>query len=88
MFLDFLERLEQDLQLSCWKNFDLKLAWTCNFEENDFPFWAGENYRSLPFWETFCLTSNPSILIFEMLDEACIYMNEAFPTISHLQIPD
>ena len=59
VFLDFLERQEQDLQLSCWTNFDLKLSWTCNFEENDFPFWAGENYRSLPFWETFVL---PQIL--------------------------
>ena len=70
------------------QNFDLKLAWTCKFEEKNFPFLVVENYRSLLFWETSCMTSNPSLWMFEMSIEACMDMNETFPTISHLQIPD
>ena len=46
MFLDFLKRWEQDLQLSCWTKFDLKLAWWCKIEEKTFPFLAVWNYRS------------------------------------------
>ena len=32
MILDFLEMEEQDLQLSCWTKFHLKLSWWCNLE--------------------------------------------------------
>ena len=88
MFLDILERWEQDLQLSCWTKFGLKLSWWFKFEEKTFPFLAVENYRSLLFLETFYLTSNFSMMMFDMLYESCMDMNETFPTISHPQILD
>jgi len=53
VFFDFLERQEQDLQLSCWTKFDLKLAWWCKFEEKTFPFLAIWNYRSLTIFGNF-----------------------------------
>ena len=48
-FLDFLEWWDQDLQLSCWTKFHLKLVWWSNFEEKKFPFWAAEITSHLPF---------------------------------------
>ena len=53
-----------------------------------FHFWQFEITGHLLFLETSCLTSNSSMLMFDMLYEACMDMNETFPTISHLQIPD
>ena len=53
MFLDFLERWEQDLQLSCWTKFHLKHFWTCNFKEKTFPFLAILNYKSLSIFGKF-----------------------------------
>jgi len=63
MFLDFLERWEQDLQLSCWTKFHLKHFWTRNFEEKNFPFLAIFNYKSLSIFGKF-----PSDFIFFILD--------------------
>ena len=63
MFLDFLERWEQDLQLSCWTKFHLKHFWTRNFEEKNFPFLAIFNYESLSTFGKF-----PSDFIFFILD--------------------
>ena len=88
MFLDFLETWEQDIQLSCWTKFHLKLVWWSNFEEQNFPFWAVEITGHLPFLETFDLTSKSSTLVFDMSNETCMDMNEASLTISHLQIHD
>ena len=52
VFLDFLEMGEQDIQLSCWAKFHLKLVWWSNFEDQDFPFLANSNYRStFYFWK-------------------------------------
>ena len=85
-FLDFLEWWDQDLQLSCWTKFHLKLVWWSNFEEKNFPFWAAEITGHLLFLETSDLTSNSSTLVFGMSNETCMDMNEAFQTISHLQI--
>jgi hypothetical protein len=63
MFLDFLERWEQDLQLSCWTKFHLKHFWTCNFKEKTFPFLAILNYKSLSIFGKFS-----SDFIFFILD--------------------
>jgi hypothetical protein len=53
MFLEFLKMGEQDIQLSCWEKFDLKLPWTYNLEEKTFPFLAISNYRSLTIFGNF-----------------------------------
>ena len=53
MILDFLERGEKDLQLSCWTKFHLELAWWCKLEEKTFPFLAISNYRSLTIFGNF-----------------------------------
>ena len=53
MILDFLEMGEQDLQISCWKKFHLKLSWWCNLEEKTFPFLAISNYKSLTIFGNF-----------------------------------
>ena len=63
MFLDFLERWDQDLQLSGWTKFYLKHFWTCNFEEKNFPFLAVLNYKSLSIFGKFS-----SDFIFFILD--------------------
>jgi hypothetical protein len=63
MFLDFLERWEQYLQLSCWTKFHLKHFWTRNFEVKNFPFLAVFNYKSLSIFGKF-----PSDFIFFILD--------------------
>ena len=53
MFLDFLERWEQDLKLSCWTKFYLKLSWWCKVEEKTFPFLVVWNYKSLTIFGNF-----------------------------------
>ena len=85
-FLDFLERWEQDLQLSCWTNFHLKLPWTCNFEVKNFPFLETSVTSHLLFLAVFVLTWFSSILSFEMSFNTCSNMNEVYPTHFHLQI--
>ena len=64
MFLDFLEMGEQDLQLSCWTNFHLKLAWWGKLEEKTFPFLAISNYRSLTIFGNF--SSHLKFFIFDV----------------------
>ena len=53
-----------------------------------FHFWQFQITGHLLFLETFHLTSNSSMLMFEMSNETCMDMNEASLTISHLQIHD
>ena len=84
--LDFLERWEQDLQLSCWTNFHLKLFWTCNFVVKNFPFLETSITSHFPFLAIFCLTLFSSFLSFDMSNDTCFNMNEVYPTLSHLQI--
>ena len=86
MFLDFLERWEQDLQLSCWTNFHLKLPWTRGFEVQNFPFLETSITSHLLFLAVFVLTWFSSFLSFEMSCNTCSNMNEVYPTHFHLQI--
>ena len=72
MFLDFLERWEQDLQLSCWTKFHLKHFWTCNFEVKNFPFLETFITSHFLFLESFLLTLFSSFLMFEMSNETCL----------------
>ena len=85
-FLDFLERWEQDLQLSCWTNFHLKLLWTRGFEVQNFPFLETSITSHFLFLAVFVLTWFPSFLSFEMSNNTCSNMNEVYPTHFHLQI--
>ena len=59
-----------------------------NLRRRPFHFWQFEITGHLLFLETFLLTLNSSMLIFEMSNETCMDMNETFPTISHLPIPN
>ena len=81
-----LERWDQDLQLSCWTNFHLKLPWTCNFEVKNFPFLETSITSHFLFLAIFVLTLFSSFLSFDMSNETCFNMNEVYPTLSHLQI--
>ena len=85
-FLDFLERWDQDLQLSCWTNFHLKLPWTCNFVVKNFPFLETSITSQLLFLAVFVLTWFSSFLSFEMSNITCSNMNEVYPTHFHLHI--
>jgi hypothetical protein len=85
-FLDFLERWDQDLQLSCWTNFHLKLPWTCNFVVKNFPFLETSITSHFLFLAISCLTWFSPFLSFEMSNNTCSNMNEVYPTLSHLQI--
>ena len=70
------------------QNFIWSLYDDVNLRRRTFHFWQFEITGHLLFLETFHLTSNSSILIFEMSNETCVDMNEAFQTISHIQIHD
>ena len=85
-FLNFLERLDQDLQLSCWTNFHLKLLWTCNFVVKNFPFLETSITSHFLFLAIFVLTLFSSFLSFDISNETCFNMNEGYPTLFHLQI--
>ena len=85
-FLDFLERWEQDLQLSCWTNLHLKLPWTRGLEVQNFPFLETSITSHFLFLAVFVLTWFSSFLSFEMSYNTCSNMNEVYPTHFHLQI--
>jgi hypothetical protein len=85
-FLDFLERWEQDLQLSCWTNFHLKLPWTRGFEVKNFPFLETSITSHFLFLAILVLTWFSPFLSFAMSNNTCFNMNEVHPTLSHLQI--
>ena len=53
-----------------------------------FHFWQFQITGHLLFLETFHLTSNSSLLMFDMSNETCMDMNEVSLTISHLQNHD
>ena len=85
-FLDFLERWEQDLQLSCWTNFHLKLPWTRGFEVQNFPFLETSVTSHFLSLAVFVLTWFSSFLSFAMSFNTYSNMNEVYPTHFHLQI--
>jgi hypothetical protein len=85
-FLDFLERWEQDLHLSCWTIFHLKLPWTSVFEVKNFPFLETSVTSHFLFLAVFVLTWFSSFLSFEMSFNTCSNMNEVCLTHFHLHI--
>ena len=68
------------------QNFIWSFLDNVNLRRRPFHFWQVEITGPLLFLETFHLTSNSSLLMFETSNETCMDMNEIFLTLSHLQI--